>query len=102
VTRALAGALIALGTYLVSDIRGMVGKQSDSIAELKAEVSAYKTAATTEDIKLGGRIDVLELRLQLATAELDKRLAEWDRYWRDFQPAIQRWIARQAHRAPDE
>jgi len=95
ITRVLAGALLALATVMINDVRGTVAKQSEAMESLKTEVREYKSTATTEDIKLGSRIDVLELKLQLSTAELDKRLAEWDRYWTDFQPALKRWMNKQ-------
>jgi len=69
---------------MINDVRDTVGKQSKMMETLQ-----------TENIKLSHRVDVLELRFQLSTAELEKRLAQWDRYWSEYQPAVQRWIQRQ-------
>lgn len=95
VTRALGGALLALATLMVNDVRSNVAEQRQAMDSLKNEVREYKSTATTEDVKLSSRIEVLELKLQLATSELDKRMAIWDEYWAKFQPALQRWLDRQ-------
>ena len=113
-TRALGGALLFVATLLINDVRGTVAEQSEALHALKADLNAYKAATTTEDVRLGARIDGLqislgaridgaELKLELQQRSLDERVAQWDAQWRRFLPQFEAWLARQDRRRdPDD
>lgn len=83
--------------------------QGKAIDAIKDDLASYKSTTSAEDVRLntridglavalGARIDGVELRVKLQDTEIDRRLAQWDQYWTEFQPAVRRWLERQDSR----